>query len=205
MTVVPSASNTAAYKLPFILEIKGKNRLSSLQSPDLPHSVEHVDPLLHGGHQFRCRIISYRHIMEIPGIPTAFFNYHIQEFITGDRFHIISGVTNRSPEYQSVCFQPIHGFHNPFEAAVSSSSVIRIFKALQTDGQRQITHPSHFLAECIVHQGTIGKSMEFTVIMLLAQTDNIILAHKRFAAGIHIQIYSQLLPLRDNAVQLFIA
>lgn len=47
--------------------------------------------------------------------------------------------------------------------------------------------------------------MKFTVIMLLAQLNDIILAHQRLAAGVHIQIDAQLLALGNDAVQLIIA
>ncbi len=135
MAVIPAAGNTAAHKLPVILEVKGKQLLSALHGTDLTDPVEHICTLFHRRHQLRRRIVADGHIMEIPGITAALFNNHIQEFVACHRLHIISGIADGGAENQAVRFQTVHGFHNPVKAAVPSSAVVGVFKALQADGK----------------------------------------------------------------------
>lgn len=73
MAIVPSACNAAAYKLSIILEVHGIDWLAAFHCPDFPYPVVHVLSLLLRWKKFRRRIVSHRHIMEIPGKPAAFF------------------------------------------------------------------------------------------------------------------------------------
>ena len=101
MAIVPSACNAAAYKLSIILEVHGIDWLATFHCPDFPYPVVHVLSLLLRWKKFRRRIVSHRHIMEIPGKPAAFFYNQIQEFIRSHRINILARIADGCPEYLS--------------------------------------------------------------------------------------------------------
>ena len=201
--VIPSSGNTASDKLTVILKIHCKDLFAALFSTDLADSVIHVLSLLLRRKQFRRRLISNRHIVEVPGITAPLLDDHIEERITCDGLNILARVADRCAENQTVLLHQIHGMHDLFKASGATAGIIDFLISLQTDRYREIADPHHLFTKCFIDQRTVCKCMECAVIMLLAQTDQICLAHKRLASGIHIEVNAKLLALCNNGIQIF--
>ena len=198
--IIPSPRDAAAYKLPVVLEIHGKQAFSGCHVPDLPDPRHHPHPLLHGGKQFHGSLISHRHIMEIQRIAAALFYKQVYEFITGHGLYVPGGIADGGSEDQAVLPEQFHGMHDLSVDAVPPAQVIDRFKALQADGQIQISGTFHFLAERRIHQRSVCIGQKRAVIVLFAEPDQIRLPYQRLSSSKHVEIDPQLLALSDHVV-----
>ena len=68
------------------------------------------------------------------------------------------------------------------EIAFAAAAVIDFTESFDTEGEAEIAYVRDFVAKSIINERTVGKSVEFTVRVFPAQTQDIFLAHERFAA-----------------------
>ena len=95
-----------------------------------------------------------------------------------------------------------HGVGDLVVHTLSAAGVVGLLEALQTDGGDKVAHTQHVLAELLVDQGGVGKGEEGRIAVLLAQGDQVLLAHQRLAAGVDVQVDAQLLALSNDGVNL---
>ena len=93
--------------------------------------------------------------------------------------------------------------HNLLINAFSTAAVVDFLISFQTDGQGQIAYTLHLLAELIIYKCSVCKCMEYTVVVFLAQADNIFLSHERLSACQHIKINSKFFSLCDHTIHIF--
>ena len=87
-------------------------------------------------------------------------------------------------------------------AALAASCVIAVFRALDADGERDISDSFHLFAELLVDEVGIRIGEERAVRMKLAELNKVFLPQKRLAAGEHIEMGAHCDALVDNAVEL---
>ena len=96
----------------------------------------------------------------------------------------------------------IHSLKSLLIMSAASSAVVGLLEALYTYGDEEVSYSQKVVTEFLIDESTVCKCMECAVIMLLAQTDQICLAHKRLASGIHIEVNAKLFSLLNHAVNL---
>ena len=202
MEVVSAAGNASADKLAVVLEVHQEDRLAAVDCAHLAHALDHVLALFRRRKQIRRSAVSDRHVVEIERIADALFNQHIQERIARDRLDIRAGVADRGAEDQAVLLHQIHRMQNGVIVSVSAPSVVGLLRSLNGERERNIAHADALLAECLVDQRRVGVDIECTVVVLLTQADDVVLADKRLAAGQHVEIDAELLALRDQIIHL---
>ena len=79
--------------------------------------------------------------------------------------------------------------------AVAPAAVGGLLKALDADGGHKVLHPQHLIGKGLVDQGAVGEGQEHAVVVLLAQLDEVVLAHQRLAAGVDVDVDAQFLAL----------
>ena len=140
--------------------------------------------------------------MEEPDEVGAQIDDLVVELLAGDVLVVDAGVAGGDAEGQVVALQQGHGVGDLLVYALAAAGVVGLLKALQGDGGDKVTHPQHILAELLVDQGGVGKGEEGRIAVLLAQGDQILLAHQGLAAGVDVEVDAQLLTLGDDGVDL---
>lgn len=72
-------------------------------------------------------------------------------------------------------FHQIHGCQNFIENTLAAASVVDLLEAFQRQGEGDIAELLNRLTELLVDQGSIGEAVEFTVMMLFCQTQDVFL------------------------------
>ena len=93
--------------------------------------------------------------------------------------------------------------HNFLINAFSTAAVVDFLISFQTDGQGQITNPLHLLTELIIYKCSVCKCMEYTIVVFLAQADDIFLSHEWLSTCQHIEIDSKFFSLCDHTIHIF--
>ena len=195
MAVVSSSCDTASDELTVVLEVHNKDLFVALIGTDLTQSVIDIFSLLNRRHQLRCSVHADRHEVEIPAVTASVLDQKIQELVTCNGLEVCSCVADGSTKKQTVFFHQIHGCQNFIENTLAAASVVDLLEAFQRQGEGDIAELLNRLTELLVDQGSIGEAVEFTVMMLFCQTQDVFFAHKRFAAGEHVEVGSQLFSL----------
>lgn len=95
MAIVPAAGYAAADILTIVLEVQSHEGFPRFQFPDFTHPVDHIGPLLPGRQKIQGCTLTHRHVMEVPGVPGAFTDEHINEVIGGDCLNVLPGIGKR--------------------------------------------------------------------------------------------------------------
>lgn len=114
--------------------------------------------------------------------PLFFCRQQVQEFVRRDGVDVFPGITDGRPKDDAVLAQEVHGVHDLVEIAFAAAAVIDFTESFDTEGEAEIAYVRDFVAKSIINERTVGKSVEFTVRVFPAQTQDIFLAHERFAA-----------------------
>ena len=138
--------------------------------------------------------------MEVPSEPGAFADEEVQEFVRRDGLDIFAGVADRRTEDDAVLAQQVHGMHDPVEDAWAAAAVIDFAETFDAEGEAQIADFDDFLAEIVVDEGAVRKGVEFAVIVLLAEADDIPFAHQRFAAREQVEMAAQFFAFCDEFI-----
>ena len=99
MQIPSSAGNAAFGEFAVILEIHAEDRLGLPVFPDL---MIDILSLFRSEHQFRHRILSDRHIVEIPDKVSAPGHCLVVESFAGNTFKILAGITCGNSERQAL-------------------------------------------------------------------------------------------------------
>ena len=94
--------------------------------------------------------------------------------------------------------------HNFLKTSASASGIVDFLKSFHAQCQRNISKSLHILTEFLIDQRSVCKCIEHTLIMLLCQFHDIFFPHQRLPACHHVKIDTQLFPLRNDAVQIFV-
>lgn len=116
------------------------------------------------------------HIVEIPSEANALGNHQIDEFIRGDCVDICAGVAHGDTEQAALALEQIHRLHDMVVAALAASCVIAVFRALDADGERNISDSLHLFAELLVDEVGVRIGEERAVRMKLAELDEVFLS-----------------------------
>ena len=199
MEITSSACHTSSYIFCIVLEIHSKDRFGF---PHFANLMIHIFSLFRRRHQFRNRIISYRHIMEIPYEIRSPLYHFVKIFVTSDGIQILTGVATTDSKWQLLLPENFHGMHHFPERSLASSAIGGYLKPFHTDGRNQIAHFQHFPGKRFINQCRIGKGQELTVMMLSAQRDQIVFSDQRLATCVNIHVDPQFFSLRDNGIHL---
>lgn len=118
----------------------------------------------------------------VPRKPDALLDEQVQEFVRRDGVDVFPGITDGRPKNDAVLAQEVHGVYDLVEIAFAAAAVIDFTESFDTEGEAEIAYVRDFVAKSIINERTVGKSVEFTVRVFPAQTQDIFLAHERFAA-----------------------
>ncbi len=199
MEVTASARDTPAHKFSVVLEVHGKERLALAQIPDT--AIDSLT-LLRLGHQLRHSVVAHGHIMEIPDEIRALFNQHIEVFLGSNTVIVHAGIARGNTVNQFLLPQKVHRPDHLIVHTLTAAAVRGLFKAFQGYGGNEILNAQHIIGKLLINQRTICKAQENTIIMLLAQTDDIRLPHQRLSTGVDVHVYAHFLALADNVVDL---
>ena len=197
--VAAAAGDAPAHILGVVLEVHGKDALG------LPHGADaavDLGPLLGVGHQLGGGVVAHGHVVEEPHEVSAQIHDQIVKLLAGDVLVVDAGVAGGDAEGQVVLLQQGHGVGDLVVHTLSTAGVVGLLEALQADGGDKVAHTQHVLAELLVDQGGVGKGEESRIAVLLAQGDQVLLAHQRLAAGVDVQVDAQLLALSNDGVNL---
>ena len=204
VAVDAAAGHAAAGELAVILEVDGVEFLAAGDAPDLPDAVFHIAPLLGIQQQVGGGAHAHGHVVEVPGEVAALADEHIQKLIAGDHLVVLGGVADGDAEGDAVLLHEVHGLHGLLEVALAPAAVVGVLKALHADGDEEVAHPQHLLAEVLVDEGAVGEGVEGHVPVLLAEADDVLLADQGLAAGEEAGVGAQLLGLGEDPVHLVI-
>ena len=199
MQIPPPPGDTAPHVLAVVLEVHDKQRLGPAVAPD---PLVHLLPLLRGGHQLRGGVVANRHIVEVPGELGPPFHQLVHKFLRADGIQVGAGVAAGGAEGQLPGLQDLHGPADLLEYALAPAAVGGLLEPLHADGGDEVLHPEHLTGKILVNEGGVGKAQEFTVLVLVAQGDQVVLAHQRLAAGVDVDVNPQLFALHDDIVDL---
>ena len=90
--------------------------------------------------------------------------------------------------------------HDSVEVPFAAAAVVDVAEAFDTDGKAQVAHVGHGFAEVVVDEGAVRKGVEFAVIVLLAEADDIPFAHQRFAAREQVEMAAQFFAFCDDFI-----
>lgn len=200
VAVVSAAGYAAADVLAIVLEVQGHEGFPCFQFPDFTNPVNHVSPLLPGGQEIQGCSLAYRHVMEVPGVPGAFADEHIDEIIGCDGFNILTGVADGCAVDDTVFMEQVHGMHDFVEMAFAPTTVVYFSPPFNGDGEGQVSYFADLLAEIAIDEGAVGECMEFAVRMGFAELQDIRFPYQRFPAGHHIEMDAQRFALGDNLI-----
>lgn len=97
-----------------------------------------------------------------------------------------------------------HQFHGGNDLPVGSFTaalISRLFIPFNRKSQSKIADPQQFLTKLFIHQGSVGKGKEETILVGDAQFNQVLLPHKRFASGEDVEIDTKLLPLAADEIK----
>ena len=150
------------------------------------------------------RVISDRHVVEVPDEEDSELNQLVQELCRGDGVIVLAGIAGRDSVEQLSVVQPLHRFDDAVVDTLAAAAVGCLLKALKRDGRNKVLYADHVIGEFIVDQCPVGEAQEDTVTVLFAQTDNILLSDEGFAAGIDVHIDTEFFTLTDEVVDLLV-
>ena len=199
MQIAPAAGDASAHVFRVVLEVHGKDALPGAHLPD---PAVDLGPLLGLGHQLGSGVVAHGHVVEEPDKVRAQINDLVVELLAGDVLIVDAGIAGGDAEGQAMALQQGHRVRDLLIHALAAAAVVGLFEALQADGGDEVLHPQHILAELLVDEGGVGEGQERGVAVLLAQGDDVLLAHQGLAAGVNVQIDAKLLALGDDGVDL---
>ena len=198
--ITPATGNTPAHILPVILEVQQENGLGV--AVVVPHPVVQLLSLLWSRQQLGGGVVAHGHIVEVPGELGPPRHQAVYKVLRTDGFHVGAGVTAGHAEGQLLGLEDVHSMTHLLEYPLSPAAVSGLFEAFHADGGDEVFHPEHLVGECLVNEGGVGKAQKLTIVVLVAQGDQVVPAHHRLPAGIDVDVHSQLLTLGDDAVNL---
>ena len=202
MEIVPAARDASADIFRVVLEVDDEHGLSGLAVAHFAQPAVHMRALLGRGDKLLNCGRTDGHIVEIPSEANALGDHQIDEFIRGDCVDIRAGVAHGDAEQAALALEQIHRLHDMVVAALAASCVIAVFRALDADGERDISDSLHLFAELLVNEVGVRIGEERAVRMKLAELDEVFLPQERLAAGEHIEMGAHCDALVDNAVEL---
>ena len=140
--------------------------------------------------------------MEVPAKVRALFDEHVVVFLRGDGVVVGTGIAARDAIDQLSLMQDLHRPEHSIIHALSAPGVRGLSEALQRDGRSKVLYAQHLVGKGLVDQRTVGEGGEHAVVVLLAQTDDILFPHQRLAACEQIEVDAHLLALADDIVEL---
>ena len=200
MAIVPAAGYAAADVLAIILEVQGHEGFARFQFPDFTNPVNHIGPLLPGRQKIQGCTLTHRHVMEVPGVPGALTDEHVNEVIGGDCFNVLPGIAYGCTIDDTIFMEQVHGMHHFVKVALTTAAVVYFSPAFNGDGEGQVPNFTDLPAEIVINESTIGKCMELAVRMGLAELQDIRFSYERFPAGHHVEMDAQCFTLGDNLI-----
>ena len=198
---IPLASgNTSAHIFRIILKVHGEQRLRGTQ---MANTVINGFTLLGIWQQFRRSIIANRHIMEVPDEISTHVNQTVIVCIRCNLLVIHAGITRGNAVGQLFLMQQLHCPNDLLIGSLSAAAVRGNLVPLQRNGRNKVLHAQHFIGKLFINQCRIRKAKEYTIIMLFAQPNQIILSRQRLTAGIDIHICTKFLSLCYDVIDRF--
>ena len=199
MQIATPTRDAAVDELRVVLEVHAEQRLAAAVIPD---AAIDLGALFRRGQKLGRCVIAHRHVMEVPAKVRALFDEHVVVFLRGDGVVVGAGVAAGNAVNQLSLVQDLHRSEHSFINALAAAGVGGLSEALQRNGRGEILHAQHLVSKSLVDQRAVGEGGEHTIIMLLAQPDDIFFSHQRLAACEQIEVDAHLLALADDVVKL---
>ena len=106
----------------------------------------------------------------------------------------------RDSKRQFSLTQKFHGVFDFFVRTLATAGVGGVLVALGADGRDKVCNADHVVTERLVDERGIGEAEEHAVLMFFANSDQVVLADERLAAGIDVDVRAELFALRDDRV-----
>ena len=196
-----AARDAAAHVFAVVPEVDGKDGFGLAERA---HLVVHPASLLRGRHQLGHRIHAYGHVGEEPAELGAPFDHLVEIGFASDHVAVLAGVAAGDAEGQLAVSEALHGGYDLAVGAFASAEVGAFLKTFHGNGGNKVLDPQHLVGEFVVDKRGVGEGQEHGIVVLLAQLDDVVLAHERFAAGIDVHHDAQLFALADDVVQLVV-
>ena len=195
---IPSPTrDTAADIFAVVLEIHRKHRLCRTYLAD---TVIHILTLCGCRKQPRHGIVADGHIVEIPHEFSAPLHHLIAVFIGAYAVKVIARIATAYAERQLLFTQNIHCLNDLGKRAAAASCIGRFFKSLYAEYGDYVFHPEQLIGKPVVDKCAVRKRHKFAIGMSAGYFKQVLLAYKRLAAGIDIEINAQLLALSHNRI-----
>ena len=199
--VAAPASDAAADKLAIVLEVK---REQGLLLAHFANEAVEVLTLVGVHHKRGGRADADGHVREDPREKRPLLDEPVEELLAGDGTCVGAGVAARYAEGQAVFAQKLHGAGNLGVRPLAAAGVGCLLEALDADGGHEIGDADHILHELLVDERRVGERQERAIGMRFAQVDEVVLADERLAAGVDVDVGSQLDALVDDGVDFLV-
>ena len=205
MAVGTPTGNAALHELAVVLEVHGKDGLTSLKAAHLSYAAKHVLALLDRGNEISARSVTDRHVVEEPRPSAPLLYDEVEELIRGHTLDVVAGIAGRGAKKQAIAAHELKGIHDLVKRPVPTATVIHVgLIALKRHREDDVTRALHVLTEGFVNKRCVGEDVEHAVAVLLRKPQNVRLAHQGLAAGKHVEVAAQLRALGHQAVHVLI-
>ena len=161
----------------------------------------HELALLGGGHEVGGRAAADGHVGEEPAELGAHLHHPVEVLLAADHLVILRGVAAGNAEGQLLSVQQLHGGLHAGEGTLAAAEVGARLKALNGDGGDEVAYAQHLVGKGLVDERAVGEGEEHTVVVALAERDDVLFAHQRLAAGVDEHADAELLGLHDDGIQ----
>ena len=97
--------------------------------------------------------------------------------------------------------QQLHGGLHAGEGALAAAEIGARLKAFNGDGGDEVAHAQHLVGKGLVDERAVGEGEEHTVVVALAERDDVLFAHQRLTAGVDEHADAEFLGLHDDGIQ----
>ena len=140
--------------------------------------------------------------MEIPDEQAAEVDELLEVFPGRDRVPVHARVARGNAVDELALVQQVDRAQHLLIRARAAAAVRRRLVALERDGRNEVLHAQHLVGKGLVNERAVGEAEKFAVRVPLAERDDVLFAHKRFAARVDVKVYAHVLALTDDVVQL---
>lgn len=162
----------------------------------------HEFALVSRNHQVCRRVHANRHIGEEPAEQCALVNHPVKEFLVAYSVNVLACIAAGNTERQLMVAQDFHSLSNLLEGAFAAAGIRRSLCALNADSRNEVADAQHIFCKLVVNQSRVCEAEEHTVVVLLAQFNDVIFTNQRFTAGVDVHVGTHGNALIDDVINL---
>ena len=199
--VSAAARDASADVLAVVLEVHREEALRGAVAAD---AVDNDLSLLGRRQELGRSVVAHGHVVEVPHEERAVILHHLVILLRSDGVVVLARVAAGHAVHQPAVVHDLHGLQHALVDALAAAAVGRLLEAFEGDRGHEVLHAQHLVRELLVDQSAVREGEEHAVVMLLAETDDVLLPHQRLAAGVDVQVHAHLLTLADDVVDLVV-